>query len=212
MCVRVRMVYVCVRWQNGAQHFQALVPAAEVPAVAQMFCKCKTDCRCELALPAQPLYPMSVGAATGAQRFARQQQAIADELSKPRWANALAHMPYHLRTVPPPPSAPKPLDTRLAASALPLASGTHPENELMGVFPLQAHPPVLTHTEDATEQRSVRAAAGAAAAPACVSKLMRPYARVADVCVCVCFAAVWCRLWLVRLWWLTTAAGWCPTI
>jgi hypothetical protein len=134
---------LCV--QNRALHFQALVPADEVPTVAELFCKCANDCRCALALPSQPIYPMSVGVAAGAARFAREREAIALELGKPVWADRLLSMPYHVLTIPPKTSSSLPIETRLAVSTLP----ANVDGRLMGIFP-QTTLPAIPNTADSS--------------------------------------------------------------
>jgi hypothetical protein len=127
--------------QNGAQHFQALVPASDVPAVARRLCECAAkglNCRCDFLLQEQPFYHMSVGAPSGEQRFVRQQRAIEMELSRPRWKAALAKMPYHLRTIEAS-STPPSIETRLGSSTL----STNTDGELMGVFPRSRQQPML---------------------------------------------------------------------
>jgi hypothetical protein len=94
---------------------------------------------------------MSVGAATGAERFVRQQQAIAEELLHPRWSMDLEGMPYHVQTIAPKATSPQPMDTRLAVSTL----ACNTDGELMGVFPQVAQPAVLHSAENSLNQRSV---------------------------------------------------------
>ena len=172
--------------QHGL-HFQALVAAADVPAI-------------EALLEGNPCYDLAVGSGPSQERMQRQRDAIEAELQRPyaQLALAQADMPYNLRTVPSKGYCPEPIQMEVRRSNLPNRQPA--EAVLLGVYP--KHP-----------QPAVRASpwAGGAARRAALSvppthEVWRPSKleplciRAHLCCVCLCLPALWCLM----------VGGWSP--